>query len=61
VIVRCSQPELGWFGWRCQEDEQLLSAIAIAAKLDSPKADAPSSTMSASGTLHSAGASMLIM
>ncbi|XP_066915295.1 myotubularin-related protein 4-like isoform X2 [Clytia hemisphaerica] len=37
VIARCSQPELGWFGWRCQEDESLLSAIAQAAKLDSSK------------------------
>lgn len=34
VIVRSSQPELGWFGWRCEEDEHLLSAIAQAASLD---------------------------
>lgn len=34
VIARSSQPELGWFGWRCQEDEKLLGAIAEAARLD---------------------------
>ena len=34
VIARCSQPEVGWFGWRCEKDEHLLSAIAQAAKMD---------------------------
>lgn len=32
VIARCSQPEVGWFGWRCEKDEQLLNAIAQAAQ-----------------------------
>ncbi|GAB1609551.1 myotubularin-related protein 3-like isoform X2, partial [Argonauta hians] len=30
VIVRSSQPELGWLGWRKTEDENLLQAIAMA-------------------------------
>lgn len=34
IIARSSQPELGWFGWRCEKDEQLLSAISQAASLD---------------------------
>ena len=27
VIVRCSQPEVGWFYWRCEEDEKFLEAL----------------------------------
>ncbi|XP_041347443.1 myotubularin-related protein 3-like isoform X2 [Gigantopelta aegis] len=34
VIVRCSQPELGWLGWRNTEDEMLLSAIPKACTLN---------------------------
>lgn len=30
VIARCSQPEVGWLGWRSSEDEELLKAIAEA-------------------------------
>lgn len=30
VISRCSQPEIGWLGWRKTEDENLLQAIALA-------------------------------
>ena len=30
VIARCSQPRVGWFGWRSEEDEALLQAIGIA-------------------------------
>lgn len=30
VIARCSQPEVGWLGWRSSEDEELLKAIADA-------------------------------
>jgi len=30
VIARCSQPEVGWLGWRSQEDERLLQAIGEA-------------------------------
>lgn len=35
VIARCSQPEVGWFGWRSQEDENLLHAIGTACAMDS--------------------------
>lgn len=27
VLCRCSQPEVGWLGWRSQEDENLLASI----------------------------------
>ncbi|XP_021374659.1 myotubularin-related protein 3-like isoform X1 [Mizuhopecten yessoensis] len=30
VLVRCSQPEVGWLGWRNPEDEALLRAIPLA-------------------------------
>ncbi|XP_077299072.1 uncharacterized protein LOC143920201 isoform X4 [Arctopsyche grandis] len=30
VIARCSQPEVGWLGWRSNEDEQLLAAMTLA-------------------------------
>lgn len=30
VIARCSQPEVGWLGWRSSEDEELLKAITDA-------------------------------
>ena len=35
VIARCSQPEVGWLGWRSQEDENLLHAIGTACAMDS--------------------------
>ncbi|KAL9980228.1 hypothetical protein ACROYT_G008784 [Oculina patagonica] len=35
VIARCSQPEVGWLGWRSQEDENLLHAIGTACSVDS--------------------------
>ncbi|XP_054730884.1 myotubularin-related protein 4 isoform X2 [Anastrepha obliqua] len=34
VIARCSQPEVGWFGWRSTKDEQLLKALADACAFD---------------------------
>lgn len=34
VIARCSQPEVGWLGWRSSEDEYLISAIADACAFD---------------------------
>ncbi|ESO84616.1 hypothetical protein LOTGIDRAFT_81473, partial [Lottia gigantea] len=34
VIVRCSQPELGWLGWRNSDDEMLLAAIPQACALN---------------------------
>ncbi|XP_033747219.1 myotubularin-related protein 3-like [Pecten maximus] len=30
VLVRCSQPEVGWLGWRNPEDEALLRSIPLA-------------------------------
>lgn len=38
VIARCSQPEVGWFGWRSQEDENLLHAIGTACSMDTVSA-----------------------
>ncbi|CAH1126868.1 unnamed protein product [Ceutorhynchus assimilis] len=34
IIARCSQPEVGWFGWRSSEDEDLLKAISDACNFD---------------------------
>lgn len=34
VIARCSQPEVGWLGWRNAKDEQLLSALSEACGFD---------------------------
>ncbi|XP_049792985.1 myotubularin-related protein 3 isoform X1 [Schistocerca nitens] len=34
VIARCSQPEVGWLGWRSAEDEDLIKAIADACAYD---------------------------
>lgn len=34
VIARCSQPEVGWLGWRNANDEQLLKALADACAFD---------------------------
>ncbi|XP_023340407.1 myotubularin-related protein 4 [Eurytemora carolleeae] len=35
VLARCSQPEVGWLGWRSSEDEELVRAIADASAYDS--------------------------
>ncbi|XP_063963079.1 myotubularin-related protein 4-like isoform X1 [Lytechinus pictus] len=37
VIARCSQPAVGWFGWRSEEDEGIMSAILDACAMDDPK------------------------
>ncbi|CAG9820540.1 unnamed protein product [Phaedon cochleariae] len=34
VIVRSSQPEVGWLGWRSAEDEDLIKAISDACSFD---------------------------
>lgn len=34
VVGLCSQPEVGWLGWRNPKDEQLLKAIADACAFD---------------------------
>ena len=33
VIARCSQPEVGWLGWRNTKDENFLQAIAATCAL----------------------------
>nr|KAG5692476.1 hypothetical protein BaRGS_005022 [Batillaria attramentaria] len=43
VIVRCSQPELGWLGWRNQDDEALIRSIPEACALDPGKLNSQSS------------------
>ena len=43
VIARCSQPEVGWLGWRSSEDEDLIKAISDACTHD-PGIGAQSST-----------------
>lgn len=43
VIVRCSQPELGWLGWRNQEDEGLIKSIPEACALNPGKLNSQSS------------------
>ena len=35
VLARCSQPEVGWLGWRSSEDEELIRAVAEACAYDS--------------------------
>ncbi|CAO1435071.1 unnamed protein product [Diamesa serratosioi] len=37
VIARCSQPEVGWLGWRNNKDESLLKALADACSFDNGK------------------------
>ena len=37
VLARCSQPEVGWLGWRSSEDEELVRALAEACAYDSGK------------------------
>ncbi|KAG4070158.1 hypothetical protein HA402_003848 [Bradysia odoriphaga] len=34
IIARCSQPEVGWLGWRNANDEQLLKALVEACGYD---------------------------
>ncbi|XP_071520324.1 phosphatidylinositol-3,5-bisphosphate 3-phosphatase MTMR3 isoform X3 [Panulirus ornatus] len=50
VIARCSQPEVGWLGWRSSEDEDLVKAITEACAYDSPPI---ASCSGASGTTTS--------
>ncbi|XP_053697624.1 myotubularin-related protein 3 isoform X2 [Sabethes cyaneus] len=50
VIARCSQPEVGWLGWRNSKDEQLLKALSDACAFDR-------GTENASRTRHNSTAS----
>ncbi|XP_057669078.1 myotubularin-related protein 3 isoform X1 [Diorhabda carinulata] len=56
VIVRSSQPEVGWLGWRSNEDEALLKAISQACNFDGPfkNYEPKESNLSCSlGSIHS--------
>lgn len=35
ILARCSQPEVGWLGWRNAHDEELLKAMVDACAFDS--------------------------
>ncbi|XP_013412124.1 myotubularin-related protein 4 [Lingula anatina] len=52
VIARCSQPEVGWLGWRNSQDEQLLLAIAKACVVDSEKKKGGESVLDEAETLN---------
>jgi len=48
VLLRSSQPEVGWFGWRCHEDENIPVAVVDACILDpGPTINQISSTLTA--------------
>ncbi|XP_066262089.1 myotubularin-related protein 4 isoform X2 [Euwallacea similis] len=58
VIARCSQPEVGWFGWRSSSDEDLLKAISEACNFDrnlraNSNSDKDSVLSHSPGSLHS--------
>ena len=36
VLARCSQPEVGWLGWRSADDEDLVRALSEASAYDQP-------------------------
>ncbi|RZC39674.1 myotubularin-related protein 3, partial [Asbolus verrucosus] len=52
VIARCSQPEVGWLGWRSGEDEDLIKAISQACNFDQ-RTDKESMLSHSPGSLHS--------
>ncbi|XP_063929723.1 myotubularin-related protein 4 isoform X2 [Zophobas morio] len=52
VIARCSQPEVGWLGWRSSEDEDLIKAISQACSFD-PRSDRESDLSHSPGSHHS--------
>lgn len=58
IIARCSQPEVGWLGWRSSEDEELLKAISDACNFDrnlrtNSSSDKDSVLSHSPGSLHS--------
>jgi hypothetical protein len=52
VIARCSQPEVGWLGWRSSEDEDLIKAISEACNFDQ-RNDKETMLSHSPGSLHS--------
>ena len=53
VLARCSQPEVGWLGWRSADDEDLVRAIADATAFDNRDTNASMSTVSDSEKVES--------
>ncbi|XP_060533012.1 myotubularin-related protein 3 [Cylas formicarius] len=60
VIVRCSQPEVGWLGWRSKDDEDLIKAVSDACNFDrtlrggnAGSSDADSLLSHSPGSFHS--------
>lgn len=41
VIARSAQPEVGWLGWRSDEDELMLASLVTAVERDRPPPAAP--------------------
>lgn len=52
MIARCSQPEVGWLGWRSAEDEDLLKAISDACNYDRGPKTMLETNLSHSPTSH---------
>ena len=53
MLVRCSQPTVGIWYWRCQQDEDYFKSIAEACAYDSPRFNqAVAERKSSSGTSH---------
>ncbi|XP_038061962.1 myotubularin-related protein 3-like isoform X2 [Patiria miniata] len=50
VIARCSQPEIGWFGWRCEQDERFMESILRACNIDNPQTAAQETEKTVNGT-----------
>lgn len=50
MLVRCSQPEMGFFGWRNADDENLLNAIPLACSQNPGYRNKPRSREDGSGS-----------
>lgn len=53
VIARCSQPEVGWLGWRSSHDEELIKAISEACSFETIRNDKESLLSHSPGSLYS--------
>lgn len=55
VIARSAQPEVGWLGWRSDEDELMLASFVSAVERDRPTPPAapgePSTSAAAGATV----------
>ncbi|XP_023034870.1 myotubularin-related protein 4 isoform X2 [Drosophila willistoni] len=61
ILARCSQPEVGWLGWRNTKDEQLLKALADACAFDRGEHARRSSATATATASASASASAAAM